>query len=73
MAEEVDVSRKGLLKWKRRRGGHKWIISTVYAKDVPEEFKENIVSPEQRLPEELIIGGDLNTWTGEEGGCTGTE
>ncbi|TGZ53811.1 hypothetical protein DBV15_10472 [Temnothorax longispinosus] len=64
MTEEVDDGRRGLVKWKGRGGGHKWTIST--------EFKENIASPEQQLPEELmIIGGDLNAWTGEEGGVQG--
>lgn len=72
MTEEVDDGRRGLVRWKGRGGGYKWTISTVYAKDGPEDFKEDIASPEQQRPEELmVIGGDFNVWTGEEGGCTG--
>lgn len=74
MAEEVDVSRRGLVKWKGQGGGHKWTISTVYAKDGPEEFKEEIACPEQRLPEEqMIIGEDLMLGLIMKEGCTGKE
>ena len=69
---EIKEISKRVMQAKIEYNGHRWRIVTIYSQNVEEVLEEIMEEIPEKEEELLIIGGDDNARTGNEGGPIGT-